>query len=66
MTLVCWRTFWCKSSTLGCEEIDNILLGIEVAQSRKGIFLSKSKYVLDFLEEISLLGCKAIMSNTPM
>lgn len=33
-------------------------LGIEVAQSEKGIVLSQRKYVLDLLEETGLLGAK--------
>ena len=39
-------------------------LGIEVARSRKGIFISQRKYVLDLLKEISMLGCKVV--ETPM
>lgn len=33
-------------------------LGIEVVRSRKGIFLSQRKYVLDLLIEVGLLECK--------
>jgi len=33
-------------------------LGIEVARSRQGIFLSQRKYVLDLLTEVGLLECK--------
>jgi hypothetical protein len=33
-------------------------LGIEVAQSREGIFLSQRKYVLDVLTEVEMLECK--------
>ena len=39
-------------------------LGMEVAQSRKGIFISQRKYVLDLLKEIGMLGCKP--ADTPM
>jgi hypothetical protein len=33
-------------------------LGIEVAHSAQGIFLSQRKYVLEILEETSFLGAK--------
>lgn len=39
-------------------------LGIEVARSRKGIFLSQRKYVLDLLTEVGLLECKP--ADTPI
>ncbi|KAK3031254.1 hypothetical protein RJ639_035554 [Escallonia herrerae] len=39
-------------------------LGIEVAQSKEGIFVSQQKYVLDLLEETSKLGCRP--SDTPI
>ncbi|KAK8951274.1 hypothetical protein KSP39_PZI003194 [Platanthera zijinensis] len=39
-------------------------LGIEVARSRKGIFLSQRKYVLDLLTEVGLLECKPV--DTPI
>ena len=35
-------------------------LGIEVAQSKQGIFLSQWKYTLDLLSEVGLLDCKPI------
>lgn len=33
-------------------------LGIEVAQSEKGFFISKQKYALDLLKETGMIGCK--------
>jgi len=39
-------------------------LGVEVARSSKGIFLSQRKYVLDLLKEIGMLGCKHV--DTPI
>jgi hypothetical protein len=38
-------------------------LGIEVARSKQGIFLSQRKYVLDLLAEVGMLDCK--LANTP-
>ena len=35
-------------------------LGIEVARSKEGIFVSQQKYVLDLLKESGMLGCKSI------
>lgn len=37
-------------------------LGIEVAHSKQGIFISQRKYVLDLLKETGKLGCKPVDS----
>lgn len=39
-------------------------LGIEVAQSQKGIILTQRKYVLDLLNETGILGCRP--ASTPI
>lgn len=39
-------------------------LGIEIARSQQGIFLSQRKYVLDLLAEIGMLECKPV--DTPV
>ena len=39
-------------------------LGIEVLRSKKGIFISQRKYILDLLEETSMLECKP--ADTPI
>ena len=35
-------------------------LGIEIAQSSKGIILSQRKYTLDLLTETGMLGCRSV------
>ena len=39
-------------------------LGIEVARSKHGVFISQRKYVLNLLQETSMLGCKS--NDTPI
>ena len=39
-------------------------LGMEIARSKHGIFVSQRKYVLDLLTETGMLGCKP--ASTPM
>ncbi|KAK8919208.1 hypothetical protein KSP39_PZI021074 [Platanthera zijinensis] len=39
-------------------------LGIEVARSQQGIFISQRKYTLDLLEETGMLGCAPV--DTPI
>nr|KYP76233.1 Copia protein [Cajanus cajan] len=40
-------------------------LGIEVARSREGIFISQKKYVLDLLSKVGLLDCKLVETPIP-
>ena len=39
-------------------------LGIEVAHSKHGIFISQQKYIVDLLKDIRKLACKP--TNTPI
>jgi len=39
-------------------------LGIEVAKSKQGIFLSQRKYILDLLTEVGMLECRP--ADTPI
>lgn len=37
-------------------------LGVEVARSIQGIFLSQQKYVVDLLKEVEMVGCKPCLT----
>nr|KYP75551.1 hypothetical protein KK1_019741 [Cajanus cajan] len=39
-------------------------LGMEVAQTKNGIYMSQRKYTLNLLQETNMFGCKA--TNTPI
>ncbi|XP_020225261.1 uncharacterized protein LOC109807145 [Cajanus cajan] len=39
-------------------------LGMEIARTKNGIYVSQRKYTLDLLQETGMLGCKA--ANTPI
>ncbi|XP_057452108.1 uncharacterized mitochondrial protein AtMg00810-like [Lotus japonicus] len=39
-------------------------LGMEIARTKNGIYVSQRKYTLDLLKETGMLGCKA--ANTPI
>lgn len=43
------------------KDLDNLkyFLGMEVAQSKKGIFVFQCKHVLDLLKDTRMLGCKS-------
>lgn len=42
----------------------NYFLGIEVARSKRGIFMSQRKYTLNLLSEVGKLDCK--LTDTPI
>jgi Reverse transcriptase (RNA-dependent DNA polymerase) len=42
----------------------NFFLGIEIAHSPKGLFISQIKYTLDLLKETKKLGCKPASTPT--
>jgi len=54
------------ASEFGMKQLGDLkyFLGIEVARSKHGIFLSQRKYALDLLAETRMLGCKPI--DTPI
>ena len=56
----------CLAKEFEIKDLGNLkyFLGIEVAWSRKGIFVSQRKYVLDLLKETEMLKCK--LADTPM
>ncbi|KAI5323119.1 hypothetical protein L3X38_032191 [Prunus dulcis] len=56
------RNVWCEFETKSLGDL-KYFLGIEVARSKHGIFLSQRKYVLDLLAETGMLDCKRI--DTP-
>lgn len=39
-------------------KVQKVLLGIEVARSKRGIFISQRKYVSGFLKDTGMEGCK--------
>jgi hypothetical protein len=45
-------------------ELLKYFLGIEIAHSLKGLFISQRKYTLDLLKETGKLGCKP--TTTPI
>ena len=54
------------SSEFDIKDLGNLkyFLGIEVLRSKRGIFISQRKYILDLLAEIGMLDCKP--ADTPI
>jgi hypothetical protein len=48
------------NKSLRIKDLDNLkyFLGIEIARSKKGIFISQRKYLLDILKDMGLLGAR--------
>lgn len=40
-------------------------LGLEITRSHDGIYFNQRKYILDMLEDASLLGCKSVPTLLP-
>jgi len=51
----------CLSNTFEVKDLGQLryFLGIEVARSSKGIVLSQRKYILDLLNNMGMIGCRA-------
>jgi len=50
----------CLAEEFEIKKLGNLkyLLGIEVTQSKHGIFITQHKYVLDFLRDTRKMACK--------
>jgi len=51
----------CLLSEFEIKDLERLkyFLGIEVAHSKEGVFISEQKYIVDLLTETGMLGCKA-------